>query len=163
MSVKTTIRVDGLKELEQALRQLPKDLVGKNGGPVRAALMNAGLQMMRDMQAATPEDEGELKRTVRRKRVKNPSRGMAETVLVGAQGKRGPKRDDDGRTFLAPHWLEFGTVHISKRPFIRPAFDNNKEEAVRRFRKNLATAVERIGKKIGNENARKVGARVKKL
>lgn len=172
MTIQTSVDVAGLKELEEALQKLPKELVGKNGGPVRTALMNAGLEMMKDMKRkvdASLKDDGELLKTIGRRRDKNP-KGLSEAISVGALGTRRAAEyriDDQGnktkRTFLSPWWLEFGTVRIPKDAFIRPAFDSNKEEAVRRFRKNLATSIERIGKKIGNENAQKVGARIKKL
>ena len=162
MTVKTSVRVDGLAELEDALKEIGSEVAGKNGGLVRTALMGAGLKMMRDMQGAVPVDEGDLKASIGRKRVKNP-KGLSEAIEVGAKGRRGPKKDDSGRTFLHPRWLEYGTRLQPAQPFIRPAFNSNRDDAVKMFRKKLAAGIERVAKKVGAANAQKVGARIKKL
>ena len=165
MSIKTSMDVHGLKELDWALKQLPKELVGKNGGPVRTALMGAALPMFQVMQrqiASKWKDEGELLKTVGRKRHKNPKK-VNELISVGVQGKRGPKKDASGRSFLSPYWLEFGTHRMQADPIIGPAFNSNKEEAVKIFRTRLAGGIVKIAKKINNENVRKVAAQVRRL
>ena len=52
----------GQKELEEALRQLPKELTGKAGGPVKLALKAAAQPILeaQQMQAMIHSDTGDL-------------------------------------------------------------------------------------------------------
>jgi HK97 gp10 family phage protein len=58
--------------------------------------------------------------------------------------------DDSGKTIIgrvSPHvpyaeFLEYGTVHMSPRPFMRPAFDENRGAIEDLFRHNVALALE---------------------
>ncbi len=128
-------------------------------------MMGASLPMLKAMKAKIAvrwHEEGHLLKTVRRKRIKNPKK-VNELVSVGVQGKRGAKKDADGRSFLSPYWLEFGTVKIAADPIIRPVFLSHRKSAVKIFRTKLAGSIARIAKKVGNENARKMAAKVKRL
>lgn len=153
------LRVDGLKELEDALKDLGSEVAGKNGGLVRTALMNAALPVWREAQALAlkSRDTGDLYNALTRRRVKDPDLPVSEQVDVGlfASGK--------GKKVWYGQFVEFGTEKHHAQPFLRPAMNGKKEEALDNFRRNLATGIERVAKKIGNENARKVGARIKNL
>lgn len=159
MTDRVTWRVDGLKELESALKELGSDVAGKNGGLVRTALMNAALPVWRESQrlALASVDTGALQDAITRRRIKDPDIGTSEQVDVGlfSTGK--------GKKVWYGKFVEFGTRLHRAQPFLRPALEGNRSVAVNNFRRNLATGIERVAKRIGNENARKVGARIKKL
>lgn len=158
MTVQTTIDVVGLKELEAALKDLGSEVAGKNGGLVRTALMGAALPVMRTAQSLAPVDSHKLEKSIKRSRQKDPDPDLNanEAVDVGLISKRGTGIAYGG-------FVEFGTVKMAARPFLRPALESNVRESTMLFRKRLAAGIERVAKKIGNKNAAAVGARIKKL
>jgi len=153
MSIKTTVSVDGLKELEAALKELGSEVAGQRGGLVRTALMGAALPILREAQARAPVDTGRLKGAIKRQRHKNP-KYLNEIVGVGV---------DPGRTRDDPKGAWYGFIVEANKPFLRPAFEANRENSVKLFRTKLAAGIEKAAKKIGNKNAAAVGARIKKL
>jgi len=108
-----TVTIDGLDELERALLDsLPKQA----RSAMRLSLKDAG-EFMRDAIAAkAPRKTGFL----------------AEHILVKA---RTSVRDDEGDASVGPsrdayyaQFVEFGSIHNQPaHPFIRPAFEENKE------------------------------------
>ena len=158
MSVQITTHLAGLEELEKALKELGSEVAGKNGGLVRTALMGAALPVLRTAQGTAPVREGDLQRSLKRSRQKkvDPALGANEAVDVGLISRR-------GRGIAYGGFVEFGTSRMAARPFLRNALQSNVTESTGLFRKRLAMGIERLGKKIGNANAAKVGARIKKL
>ena len=159
MSIQITTTVHGLKELEAALKDLGSEVAGKNGGLVRTALMGAALPVLRTAQSMVPRDTGALHDAITRSRQKNvdPELHANEAIDVGlfSRGK--------GKRVFHGEFVEFGTSRMPARPFLRPALESNINESVGLFRKKLAMGIERVAKKIGNANAAKGGARIKKL
>lgn len=72
---------------------------------------------------------------------------MVNGKLVTARKLLGRKDSYEsfGDLFYA-HFIEFGTVKMSARPFMRPAFDQNKERAVEVMKATLARGIERAAK-----------------
>lgn len=162
MTVKVDFKVHGLKELQKALTQLPKELVSKNGGPVKTALMAATLPVVRTAQSTIPDrDEipntGLLARMIRRRRMTKVSRG-SEGVQVFVRGNKQQERD----AYYAP-WLEFGARGLAPTRWFSKSLESNAQSSTEIFRKNLAGAIARIAKKIGAENLRQVAAQIKKI
>lgn len=150
----TTVRLEGAKELIAALKALPKEIASKNGGPVRRALLKAAQVFVVDARARAPRgsDErasfsnlfrgkhkfGTLKASIRAKRDPDPrSSGVTERYTVG------PTR----KAWYA-HLVEFGTVKQSAQPFMRPAYEHNKAEALNVFMLALAEGIARAAKKV---------------
>ena len=79
-----------------------------------------------------------------------------EAVDVGLISRRGR-----GTAYGA--FVEFGTSQKAARPYLRPALESNVQQSTDIFRKNLATGIVRVAKKVGNKNAQAIGARIKKL
>lgn len=139
-----TVRVAGLKELDEALKQLPKS-VGKT--VLRNALKKAAAPVVADAKANAPRDRGDLAESIdiratltRRQRRMRARRGAVEMFIgpsfpLGAHG----------------HLVEFGTVKMPARPFLRPAWDSNKERVLETFGKliwaELAKAAKRLAKR----------------
>lgn len=158
MTIKPTISVTGLSELETALKELGSEVAGKNGGLVRNALMAAAKPVLEMAQELVPKDTGKLAKGLKRSRQKeiDPDLPVNEAVDVGLISRRGT-----GTAYGA--FVEFGTSIKPARPFLRPALESNVQNSTDIFRRNLATGIERVARKIGNKNAQAVGARIKKL
>jgi HK97 gp10 family phage protein len=69
---------------------------------------------------------------------------MVNGKLVRAKKLQGRKDSYEsfGKFFYA-HFIEFGTVRMTAKPFMRPAFDMNKERAVEVMKTTLARGIER--------------------
>jgi len=158
VSVKVSVDVIGLRELEQALQELGSEVAGKNGGLVRNALMAAAKPVLEMAKHLVPKDTHKLENSLRRSRQKevDPELHVNEAVDVGLISRRGR-----GTAYGA--FVEFGTSQKAKRPYLRPALEGNIRESTDIFRKNLATGIVRVAKKVGNKNAQAIGARIKKL
>jgi len=158
MSVQTKFFVAGMAELEKALQDLGSEIAGSKGGLVKNALLDAGRDVKDRMKANAPKDTGRLRRSIKHFREKNPRR-LSEIVYVGPM--LGSSRDDPNGAWYAAI-VEFqGGAGGKGAGYARRAI--HPEEDYGTIRKNLATGVERVAKKVGNENARAVGARIKKL
>lgn len=116
-------RLHGLKELDRALAELPK-AVGKN--VLRKIARKALGPVARDAKANAPRAEGELAKSIR-----------IGTTLTGRQ-RRWRRRHGAVEMFVGPSWptgahghlQEFGTAHHGAQPFMRPAWDANRQQVL---------------------------------
>jgi HK97 gp10 family phage protein len=147
-----SVQVQGLDQLAKALRELPQR-VARNG--LRAAVY-AGAKVIRDeakLQApvatgdlgANQPPRGTLKRSVIMKQIPELSGAQKQTFFVTVRhGKKYRKQGKKGNLSQdAWYWrfVEFGTVKMSARPFLRPAFDMKKHEAVTAIKTRLAQRI----------------------
>ena len=144
-----TVRVDGLRELEKALSDLPK-ATGKN--VLRRVLKKRAQPVADAMRATAPDDPAtggnDLKSSIGVSTKLSPrQRGLhrkfggkaAVEMFVGA----GPVPH--------AHLQEFGTVNHSPQPFARPAWDSGKGPLLEGLKDDIwaeiATAAARLAKK----------------
>lgn len=90
-----TVKITGLDDVIARLKALPKELVGKNGGPIRRALYKAGLPLKKDLIARVPRAKqrnqyppypGLLADSISLFRDRAPQeRGAAEAYTVGVR------------------------------------------------------------------------------
>lgn len=164
MAGKSSVEVRGLSDLLQAMEQLPREIVSKNGGPLRSALAKAAKVIKDEAVKRAPSRTGLLKREIRTMRERNPGEA-AEAYRVGvrrgkkayADTKKNRQKGRARKTYQvegnAYYWrfLEFGTAKMPAAPFLRPAFESKKDEALQRFRESLekgvASAVKKAAKK----------------
>lgn len=146
------IHVQGLDQLARALRGLPTR-VARNS--LRGAVY-AGAKLIRDearLKApvaseaqAKQEPPGTLRRSVIMKQIPQLSNNERQTFFVTVrhgkkyrnQGKRGGLSQD------AWYWrfVEFGTVKMAARPFLRPAFESKKHQALAAIKNRLSERIE---------------------
>lgn len=74
-----------------------------------------------------------------------PSVVNGKTVRARKLLGRNESYESFGDLFYA-QFVEFGTAKMSARPFMRPAFDQNKERAVEVMKATLARGIERATK-----------------
>ena len=154
-----SVQVQGLDQLAKALRELPQR-VARNG--LRAAVY-AGAKVIRDeakLQApvatgdlgADQPPRGTLKRSVIMKQIPELSGARKQTFFVTVRhGKKYRKQGKKGNLSQdAWYWrfVEFGTIKMSARPFLRPAFDMKKHEAVTAIKTRLAQRIEQAAQEL---------------
>lgn len=142
------IRIDGLQEIGAALRELPRRLDSK----ILNAGLLAGARVVRDeAKRLAPElsveddrwERGALRRAIAASRIRPTQYAAEATVRVRKLTKRQLAKFKSRRRFLAGrlrrahprdafYWVfvEFGTAKMTARPFLRPAFESQKERAV---------------------------------
>jgi HK97 gp10 family phage protein len=138
-------KIEGLRECEAALRELPK-ATGKNA--LRRALMAAGQPILDEAEQRAPELTGALKRS-----------HAAGTRLTRRQRQQ-HKAESTVEIFVGPGGLvqaitqEFGTVKAPAQPFMRPAWDGNKLRALGMIRQSLADEIEKARARLARKAAR---------
>lgn len=123
--------IQGLKELNVALKNIG-DEVGKKAEKSISmkALRAGGKPILEEARRLAPQGrKGRLRRSLA---IKN-SKGRLE-VQIGA--RRGKSREDRMGAWYA-HMVEFGTINMSARPFLRPAVDRKSKEAVKELGSTL--------------------------
>lgn len=173
-----TFKVEGLEGVVKTLLSLPPEIVSKKGGPVRAALYKAAkviqTQARENVQTIvdTPNkggsdrSSGALKEsiTIRRRKPRAGLNGEVYTVGISpikrfyADTRHNVRKQRVGKGYyiLPPTYyawfLEFGTERMQPHPFMRPAFDAKKDEAVQTFVTEMNIRIAAIVKKLERQN-----------
>lgn len=143
MAVITT-RIQGARELDKVLKKLPERVART---VVRGAVRKAAKVVEAEMRARAPVGPtGNLKASIGQIGVRQPDKRKVVRT-VGAL-KRG------GRKGYHAHLVEFGTVKTPARPFIRPAFDRTKGEALKVMGKELGKGVEKAARRLARSFAK---------
>lgn len=131
-----TIKMEGLKECEEALNELT-NATARN--VIRRALLASGEPVRAAAEDLAPVMTGETKKGVvvttqlsARQRRGNPKQSAVE-VYVGVAGRRS--------SFA--HLAEFGTSHSAPQAFMRPAADANTGNVISIFIDHLKAETEK--------------------
>jgi HK97 gp10 family phage protein len=155
--------VKGLDSLLGTLKALPPEIVSKSGGPVRTSLRKAGIvfqkaaienvQLIVDQpnkDGSTPDNSKTLEKSIIVSRGKPAPGRKGEIFRVRV--KRGAKAPNGVTANKYGGILEFGYEGVPAKPWLRPAFESNKQEAygvfVSEMQKRLDAAV-RKARKLG--------------
>ncbi len=148
--MKTTVKIDGLRELDSALADLPR-ATGKN--VLRRTLRKVAEPMAAQMKALAPVDEGDLRdgigvgtrltrrqRSLHRKMFKDDKASVE--MFVGAGGH--PQA----------HLREFGGDGNPPQPFGRPTWDQHKGQLVDKIGSEMMTEIDKAAKRLARKTAR---------
>jgi len=156
------VHVSGLKELNDALKQLPERIARNalRGGVYAGAKVVQGEAKLKAPRYTGPVSQGHpppgtLQRSIIMKQIPEQSSLYKQTFYVTVrqgkqyrnQGKKGNLSQD------AFYWrfVEFGTAKMSARPFLRPAFEAKKQEAVEAIKNYLGPRIEQEADKLGKK------------
>jgi HK97 gp10 family phage protein len=159
------VKVEGLDDIVARLRALPEAVSGKNGGPLRVALAKAAQLVRDDARAHAPVDSEALRDNIIMYRDRNPEQiGANEHYRVGVRKIKFTRkvkallrriRKSAGIRIRedAYYWrfIEFGTSKMKARPFLRPAFDNNKAAINDTFVQSLSDGIDKAVRKLGGK------------
>lgn len=140
------IKISGLKELKDALQKLPERVQKR---VLRGATM-AGAQVIKKAAkqrapVGTVPHKDAKGRTIapgnlRKSIIARAKKGASKTSVTVSVGP-------SSRGFYGM-FHEFGTSKMAARPFLRPAFDDNKERAVEAIKERLSAGIEREANKL---------------
>ncbi len=149
------VTIHGLKELQHALRQLPKEIQGKvltqslrDGG--KSMILDAKARALKLNESQLPHhvgrgkelvQPGNIARNIMVRRVKSTESTATVSIGVRAKGKGA------GNAF---YWrfFEFGTKFIPKKPFMRTAFEAKKMEVAEAIKVALGKRIEAAAAKL---------------
>lgn len=171
--MKTTVKVQGLKELDKALGEFTK-ATARN--IALRALMAAGEPMAEAAREKAPERFGDLKRSIKvtkKKPIGHASKAaFAEVMKAGGTraqagaAQRAYNRENPGafaEVFVGPAQLaqawpqEIGTVNHPPHPYMRPAFEETKEEALSILVSEMGAEISRAAERARRKALRKKG------
>lgn len=158
----TEVRVEGLRELEAKLKAIAAEFGGKKAiNPVRNALRKAGRIVQKSAQQKVRVKTGAVKENIIVTNVrKSPPGEIGVNVTVRAKAKAykdtpaNRRKGAVGGSYQAygplyyARFLEFGTSRQPAYPFMRPAFEENKNTLPGIIRDELAVQIERAVAKL---------------
>ena len=155
------MRVEGLNEMLATLSRLPEEFKGR---PVQRSL-RAGLSIIqKEAQRLAPVDEGRIQANIMLRQIpaKDLGAGVSEGVYITVRRDRKMDRHDPRNAWYW-HIQEFGSIFQPGKPFLRPAFDANKRQAVdeyaAQFRSLIDTAVKKARGQPGSYGNRRTQVR----
>lgn len=142
-----TIRVEGLRELDRALGELPK----ATGKAVLRRVSKDALEptaaLARDL---APRDEGHL--------------GASITVAAKLTRRQGAQQRKSNKSTVEMHAgpgglpqataQEFGTLNHPPQPFMRPAWDATRHEVLDHVASELGAEITKAAKRLARKAAR---------
>lgn len=143
--MKTIVKVEGLKELDEALSQFTPT---KRRAIGRVALDNAGEITAKAARALAPEETGGLRESI-----------DVSGTLTRAQKSQHTKQAEQER-FIGPdgrpqgHLREFGGDGNPPQPFMRPAWDETKDAVLQRIQDELWVGIEKAVQSAARRAAR---------
>lgn len=135
---RTTVKVHGLRELQRALKQMPKAVAGN---VLAKTLSEAGEPFARRATALAPVLTGALKASI--------VVGRAKKTRTSATVAIGPGPHPQGV------FQEFGTAHHAAQPFMRPAWDAHKHRALDEIVRALRERIERTAAQLARRAKRR--------
>jgi len=154
---KVTVKVEGLKELEKNLKQFSKG-VGRN--ILKRALAGAAKPIRDAAVRLAPVDTGELRDSIgiSDKVINNVGKaeyaaimragGTKDEALAALRSARRSAKAAKSTVEIyvgtaVPYSIpvEFGTAHSAARPFLRPAWDENKDLALANIKDELSIEI----------------------
>lgn len=145
----------GFDKLAKDLKKLGPRLA-KNG--LRGATSAGAAIIRNDARARAPVDTGELKKDIQMKRERDTQGGeliRANYSVYTRSGKKsrlsGKARNVDKDSF---YWKfqEFGTAKMAAQPYMRPAFEANKDAAIDRIGEKLDEHIQKHARDLAGGN-----------
>ena len=150
-----TIRVDGFKELDSALKEM-KTATAR--GTVRRAMLKAFQPMADEASRLAPDDP------------RTPAPDLHRTIKVGDTLKAGRSvmtkgfgfKDGQVTVWMGPTregypqamMQEFGTVNQPAQPYMRPAWDEGRDQLLEDLKTGLETEITKTAERAARKAAR---------
>lgn len=144
---KVTVKIEGLKELDRALGQLPKSTAKAT---LRRVLKEAGEPIARAARSRAPIEEHHLVESIdvstrlnpRQRSLHRQAGGRAfQEMFVGTNNPAGTQQ-------------EFGNSRHGPQPFMRPAWDATKQQTLDYIANSLWGEIEKSAQRLARRAAR---------
>lgn len=169
--VQVTVKVEGLRELEKALRELPRATAKR---VMVRALKEAAKPLIADASANAPVLTGALKDSInvssrKPKGAKGPGSVAFAAAMAGgasraqagqaARAANAANRGGSVEVYVGPGrnpqaiFQEFGTSKHPPQPFMRPAWDSTKQQVVDSIKAALGDEIMKAARRLAKKNA----------
>lgn len=145
----TKFRIEGLKELDEALKELPR-ATARN--VLLRTLRQQGEPIRADGERNAPKDKGGLKASYtvgtklsRRQKSQNKKESAVEVYIGPGPAAKGVQ-------------TEFGNAHQAPHPHLRPAFDSNVHRVLEGIKDDLAKQIEKARERLARKAAKILAA-----
>jgi HK97 gp10 family phage protein len=168
--VKSTLKVEGLAELQKGLEQFKKST---QTGVLNRVLKRAAKPVEAAAKSNAPVDSGELRDSITTEVVRTNAgkAAFAEAMRSGSsraeagQAARSANREAAGRGASATvrvrakaryaHLVEWGTRKASAHPFLGPALRHNESAAVKSIAADLKSEIEKTATRVARRAAKR--------
>lgn len=133
MPVTTTVRVEGLRELGEAMRTLSSDIANKVSQQATGSSAQVVKAAVKARMRANPSvDSGLLEKNVISKKIPKSQTYLTSQHIVTIRKRDYPKQRGKARrnTRQVAMYLEYGTVKMTSEPSIGPGFETSKTKAL---------------------------------
>jgi HK97 gp10 family phage protein len=127
-----TVQLEGFAELAERLKNLPDDVRDKT---VRAAVTSGAKTIRDEAKRRVPVRTGTLRDSIAVRADRKKPDEIRVKVRLRSKGFHG-------------RFLEFGTVKMRARPFVRPAFDAKRDDVLETIKDALVKRLRREERKI---------------
>jgi len=178
--MKMRVSVSGLRELDKALGMLPK-ATARN--VLKRALDKAAQPIVDEAKTLAPVNTGALRDSIKAStRVKNKvgaseysaamrsglgKQAARSALLAARRANRG--QGSFAETFVGPargkgviryaHIVEFGSVKHAPQPYMRPAWDGNKDKALSIIKAELGSEIIKAARRVGRSKKQSAEAK----
>jgi HK97 gp10 family phage protein len=135
----TGFEITGIAELDATLNEMEKRTMRKH---VARAVRTVAKKVLAEAKMLVPVDEGELKKSLKIRRAKRSRKLKNQVVDQVFTGEGFFKGDQYYGGFV-----EYGTVKMSARPFLRPAVYSQKYTANITFRQAVVDSISETSRK----------------
>ena len=144
MASSVTVKIEGLSELGARMKTLTSDV---NNRIARAATAAGAVVIRNAAQQKVPVDSGNLKKNIIVKRLpKGEAPLTSEHIVTVRKGKLTSKQKGSGlKDAYYGSFVEYGTAKMPAQPFMRPAYDQNKEKAAEAIKDRIRKRIEKAG------------------
>lgn len=139
MGIVGEIEVQGISELLRKLVAVGGAKFAKKA--LRSAIRKGGKPMLAAIKARAPVDSGDLEESLKLKAIKRTRTGVGVTIGTSAYNSL-----FQGEQFYGA-FQEFGTAKLPPNPFMRPGFDETKEQSVQFVGESLRADIEAEARK----------------
>lgn len=165
-----TVKTQGFRELERALLELPR-ATAKN--VAKRALLKAAAPVVDQAKALVPVRTGNLRDSIKAIALSNNAAGRAAYASAMRQGLgqdaargalRAAQRASNGQSITTvavgpgqqphAHLVEFGSVNNAPQPYLRPAWDANKQKVLDSIGETLGDEIMKTAKRLARKAAK---------
>lgn len=143
--ISASVNIRSLRQVERNLQAFQEKI---DRSSKRTALQKAARPMLRGAKANVAKRYGHLKKALI---VKLRTYKRRREVIAYVGPKRGYKAEGPRGERIWPvlyaHLVEFGTSHSAPKPFMRPAFEGNKDEVFDIYATEIRKDIKRFAKR----------------
>jgi HK97 gp10 family phage protein len=144
----TRVQMLGLSKLGERMRKLSAAVAKKGGGAATGAAANVVKKRAKAILKSSPSvDSGLLEKNVIIKKVGKRDTQLTSEHIVTIKKAEYPVDESGGKrnTKQVGGYVEFGTVNMPAEPYLRPAFDEGKGDAVQAMVASLEKTLAKAG------------------